>query len=279
MDLWFRELQTEDLALGLRVRSVLRRERTPYQELAVLDTYEFGRMLVLDGAIQLTERDEFLYHEMLAHVPLFAHPHPRRVLIVGGGDGGTLREVLKHPEVEAVTLCDIDERVTAAARELLPTLAVGFDDPRVTVRHEDGVAFVAAHEAAFDVVLVDSTDPVGAGAGLYQAAFFASLRRALATPGIVCQQSESPLSLAEPFLMVQKGMRAAFGPKAVAVYLGFMPTYPNGLWTYSLAGQGVEDFAPRRPLRFPTRYYTEAIHRGALAVPPFVRELLDREGD
>jgi spermidine synthase len=272
MDVWFHERQTEDLALGLHVKAVLRRETTRYQELLVLDTYEFGRVLVLDGAVQLTERDEFFYHEMMAHVPLFAHERPRRVLIIGGGDGGCLREVLRHPEVEEAVLCDIDERVSAAARDFFPSLAVAFDDPRARVVHEDGVRRIAAEPEAFDVVIVDSTDPVGAAVGLYQASFFQAAFSALRADGIVVAQSESPLNLVEPLLMVQRGLRSAFAN--VSLYLGPVPTYPSGLWSYSIARKGEGDFRPRRRSTLATRYYTPELHEASFLLPPFVQELL-----
>lgn len=271
-ELWFTERQTEDLALGLRIEETLIRETTPYQELMVARTRSFGNLLTLDGTVQLTERDEFFYHEMLVHVPLAAHPRPRRVLVIGGGDGGTVREALRHESVEHVDLVEIDARVTDAARRFFPTLSGALDDPRVTVRHVDGIRFVAdAADGSYDVVLVDSTDPVGAAEGLFGPAFYAQVSRALGPEGILVAQSESPLLHLELIRRMAAGMREAFG--RAALYLTPVPTYPSGLWSFLAASRTCDVSRPRPDLpEFPTRYYTPEIHRAAFCLPPFVRE-------
>ncbi len=270
-ELWVDEEQTEDLRLGLRVKSVLLRERTAYQDLLVVDTDAFGHVMFLDGCFMVTEKDEFFYHEMLAHVPLMAHPDPRQVLIVGGGDGGTLREVLKHPEVEQAVLCDIDQRVTEAARAFFPTLSVSLDDPRATIMHQDAIDLVAKASAKWDVILVDSTDPVGAAEGLFSKPFLRDLKRALAPGGIAVCQAESPLVNADVMRRTYLGLKEAF-PKA-SLYTGPAPTYPSGYWSYAVGHEGGDLLPQLRPQPL-GRYYTKAVHAAAFALPPFVQELL-----
>ncbi len=274
MELWFSEHQTPDLSLGLRLRRTLHREHTRFQELLVVDSEAFGRVLCLDGTIQVTERDEFFYHEMLVHLPLMAHPDPRRVLVIGGGDGGSLREICRHEVVEAAVQVEIDPAVMAASRAYLPTLAVGFDDPRVDVRVADGIAFVREHREAFDVIICDSTDPVGPAQGLFEADFYRSCRTALRPGGILAVQSESPLVNADVVRRVALGMNAAFGQSHLA--LGPMPTYPSGLWSYTLATAAGDPRRPlpSRPLPERLRYYTRDIHAASFLLPPFVEEIL-----
>lgn len=269
-EVWFTERQTEDLALSLRLEETLLRQSTPYQELLVARTRAFGRMLVLDGTVQLTERDEFFYHEMLVHVPLAAHPAPRRVLVIGGGDGGTVREVLRHSGIERVDLVEIDAAVTEAAQRFLPDLAGSLADPRVTVRHVDGIAFVrAAADRSYDIVLVDSTDPVGAAQGLFDGTFYREVARVVGASGILVAQSESPLLHLELIAKMAQGMRAAFGH--AQLYLTPVPTYPSGLWSFLAASASVDVTRPHS-LEVPsgTRYYTPAIHEAAFVLPPFV---------
>jgi spermidine synthase len=268
-ELWFTERQTPDLALSLRVTRTLWQETTPYQELLVAETAGFGRLLALGGTVQLTERDEFFYHEMLAHVPLAVHPAPRRVLVIGGGDGGTVREALRHPEVERVDLVEIDEAVVRAGRAYFPALAGALDDARVRVHVADGIAFVEdAPPASYDVVLVDSTDPVGPAVGLFRAPFFAAVRRALGPDGILVAQSESPLLHGELIAATAGEMARTFA--RVSLYLCPVPTYPSGQWSFLAACDRGD---PARPLAgrevVGARYYTPAVHRAAFELPPY----------
>ena len=269
-DLWFTERQTPDLAISLRVTRTLHAETTPFQELMVAETASFGRLLALGGTVQLTERDEFFYHEMIAHVPLSAHPEPRRVLVIGGGDGGTVREVLRHPGIEHVDLVEIDEAVVNAGRTYFPTLSSGLDDPRVAVHLEDGIAFVEqAPEGSYDVVLVDSTDPVGPAVGLFRSSFFGAVARALGPDGILSAQSESPLLHGRLIGETAQEMRSAFD--RIALYLCPVPTYPSGQWSF-LAGSkgGVDVSHPRPGVRLEgTRYYTPQVHEASFCLPPY----------
>ncbi len=275
MELWLEELQLGNMRLGLRADTVLHREVSRFQEILVVDTYSFGRVMMLDGTFQVTEKDEFVYHEMLAHFPMMSHPKPKDILVIGGGDGGTIREVVKHRSVERAVLCEIDPRVTAVALEYLPSVSTGLTDRRVEVLHEDGVRFVKAHEAAFDVILVDSTDPVGPAVGLYSAEFYAACKRALRPGGIVCAQSESPFVNGDVVRRLAQSVRANFGH--LQLYLAPLPTYPSGLWSFMAAS---ETPLPRkvdaaRAEALVTRYYTAEMHRAAFALPPFAKALLD----
>ena len=189
---WLDARDSDTLMIRHRVVNSVHKERSAYQEIEVIDTVDFGRMLLLDGIIQTSVRDEFIYHEMLAHVPLFVHPNPKRVLIIGGGDGGTLRETLKHPSVEEVHLVEIDERVIDASRKYLPELSGGFDDPRAKVVIRDGIEYVAEVKGAYDVILIDAPDPEGAAVGLFSTDFYANARDALGDDGVLAAQTESP---------------------------------------------------------------------------------------
>ncbi|CAB1130236.1 spermidine synthase; polyamine metabolism [Candidatus Hydrogenisulfobacillus filiaventi] len=275
MNVWVTEWQTPDVGLSLKVKAVLWQERTPYQELAVVDTEAYGRVLLLDGAIQTTDRDEYVYHEMITHVPLTVHPHPRRVAVIGGGDGGTIREILKHPEVEEVHLVEIDERVVEASRRFFPRIAEKLDDPRVHLHFTDGIAWVR-DARNFDVILVDSTDPVGPAEGLFTPAFYASLAAALGPDGIATVQSESPFLQADLIRRIHTGMRASFA--GVYLYLANVPTYPSGLWSFTLGSKGPDPGAARPgPAGMATRYWSPEVQAAAFRLPVFVQELVRAE--
>jgi spermidine synthase len=226
----------------------------------------------------LTTRDNFLYHEMMSHPALFTHNNPKRVVIIGGGDCGTLREVLKHREVESAIQCDIDERVTRLSEQYFPELCESNGDPRARLMFDDGVKLMAEMEPdSLDIVIVDSTDPVGPAEGLFGARFFQSCFRALRNGGILVQQSESPLLHLELIRSMHDFMRAA-GFAAVRTLPFPQPAYPTGWWSCTMARKGVEldDFRDRGAAmkKFPTRYYNAEIHRASLALPEFMREAL-----
>ncbi|MCL6450472.1 MAG: polyamine aminopropyltransferase [Acetobacteraceae bacterium] len=278
MELWFKEEQTPHLGIVLRVKETLLRKRSGFQDIAVLDTLQYGRALVLDGIIQTTEGDEFAYHEMLVHVPLLTHPEPRRVLIVGGGDGGAVREVLRHPQVESVFLVEIDREVVEASRRFLPGLSCALDDPRVTVVYQDGAEFVAGAQGEFDVILVDSTDPVGPAVPLFRGPFYSAVARALRPDGLVVAQTESPFVNGPVISQVFGEVRQRF--PVARVYLACVPTYPGGMWTFTLGSLRYDPLGPDtglgrgRPVPSGLRYYSAQIHAAAFALPPFVAPLL-----
>ena len=274
--MWFTEKHTPHTGITMEVKECLYSGESEYQTLQVLDTFEFGRMLLLDGMVMLTERDEFVYHEMLAHVPLNTHPSAGRVLVIGGGDGGTVREVLKHPRVEEVVLVEIDRMVVEAALEYLPGISEGLKDPRTRVIYADGVSFVAQSDpGTFDVILVDSTDPVGPAKALYSEEFLRNSSAALGRDGIIVSQSESPF-FHLPFLVDTHRLTKSVFPGA-GFYLAPVPTYPSGSWSF-LMGTKEEDISLpvyRGEAGLPTRYYDRGVHMAGFSLPRFLAEALE----
>ncbi|MFQ5693173.1 MAG: polyamine aminopropyltransferase [Nitrospinota bacterium] len=276
-EVWFSDVHQNQYGISLRIKETLFREESPYQLVEVMDTEGFGRLLSLDGTIMLTERDEFVYHEMLAHVPLCAHPEPREALIIGGGDGGTLREVLKHPSIRRVDLVEIDEAVIRASRDHLPTLSTGFEDSRTRVLCRDGIAFVKDRRGEYDAVLVDSTDPIGTAVGLFEVPFYTDVFHALRPEGVLAVQSESPFFDGDLVGAVHARLRTLF--PHVGTYLAPVVTYPGGHWSFTFAGKSrgpLEGSAAERYRRrnLATRYYTPDVHHAAFQLPPFVQDLL-----
>lgn len=272
MEIWFSENQTRDLSFSVKCRRTLFRKKSAYQDVMVLETSTLGRILVIDGTVQTTELDEFVYHEMLAHVPLCVHPNPRRVLIVGGGDGGTVREALKHRDVLHIHLVEMDPAVLQAAKEHLPNLAACLDHPKVSVTVGDGVRYVMSTEERYDVVLVDSTDPVGMAKPLFEAEFYAAVAQVLNPDGIIVAQTESPFLHAPLMAQVTRAARQAF--PVVATYLAPIPTYPGGLWSFTAASHALDPKIPRRPAPEGLRYYSADVHAAAFRLPPFVRQIV-----
>lgn len=278
MGLSFGEFYPEVQAgLSFEVESVLYSGQSRFQKIEVLQTKGFGRMLLLDGMVMLCERDEFIYHEMIAHVPLFTHPHPRAVLVIGGGDGGTVRECLRHPAVQRIDLVEIDEMVTRVCLQYFPALASPLLAERVQIHFRDGVEFVQQTGQRYDAILIDSTDPVSVGEGLFSAEFYQNCRKILNPGGILVTQSESPAWQQQNLRNISRKLRAVF-PK-VYYYQAHIPTYPSGHWLFGLASEVYHpqrDFhaARCREYNLAFRYYNEEIHAGAFALPGFVKELL-----
>jgi spermidine synthase len=277
---WFTEIHpATGSAFSLKIKGVLHDAQSPYQRVAVYATEAFGKLMVIDGYIMLASRDNFLYHEMMVHPALFTHPDPRRILIVGGGDCGTLREVLKHPGVVTATQVDIDEEVTRAAEIHFPELCAANRDPRAQLCFDDGIAWVQnAESGSYDVIIVDSTDPVGPAEGLFAEPFLRDCHRALGPGGLLVQQSESPLFHLDSILLpLHRALRAAGFSDAHTLHFP-QCVYPSGWWTATLARKTgrVADFreadAAAKP--FATEYYNAEIHRAALATPEFMRRAL-----
>ena len=276
---WFVEIAPEaGFAQALKIRRKLHEEQTPYQKLAVFETEDWGNLMTLDGLVMLTSRDNFVYHEMMSHPPLMTHPDPRRVAIVGGGDCGTLREVLRHPAIEQAVQIEIDEAVTRAAEKYFPELTEANDDPRAEFLFGDAIEWMKQQEPnSLDVIIVDSTDPVGPAVGLFQRAFYADCLRALGETGVLVQQSESPLLHLDILRAMRAEMKSA-GFEQLRTYQFCQPTYPSGWWSATLAGIGVDllDFREQdaRELSFEGRYYSADMHRASMAMPPFVEKAL-----
>ncbi|MDH4379535.1 MAG: polyamine aminopropyltransferase [Vampirovibrionales bacterium] len=247
-----------------------------FQHVQIVPTQALGNMLLLDGCMMTTERDEFIYHEMITHMPLLAHPNPQSILIIGGGDGGAVREALKHPSVTEVVLCEIDGMVIDACRQHLPTIAGPWlDDARVTVKVADGIAYVRDCDRSFDVILVDSTDPTGPGEVLFSPEFYQNAARILNPGGIMVNQTESPIAMPAAYHRVQRRLKGIFS--VVAPYTATIPTYPGGLWSWTFCSNGVGPLenirdAAAAQLEQTTRYYNRQIHRAAFALPNFMRQ-------
>ncbi len=277
----FEETDNPDINIALRVSRPIYAGHTGFQNVEVFENETLGAVLALDGIVQTTERDEFVYHEMLVHPAMIAHPGARRVLIVGGGDGGALEEALKHP-IEHVTMVEIDRRVIELCREHLPTISgEAFDDPRLDLVIGDGVAYVAGTERRFDVILVDSTEPVGPGAALFETPFYAGCRACLSPGGILVTQNAVPFLQREVARDAVRRLRPLFAD--VALYVAPVPAFVGGHMAFGWAAQDAETRATeagtleRRfaEAKIATRYYTPEIHRAAFALPPYIAELMD----
>nr|VFJ47187.1 MAG: spermidine synthase [Candidatus Kentron sp. DK] len=274
---WFTELdKAGGVGLTLRVSRMLYSRMSDFQRIEVMETEEFGRALVLYGCMMLTEKDEFMYHEMISHVALHVHPNPARVLIVGGGDGGALREVLRHRRVTAARIVEIDPQVVEVSRRFFPAVASGFGDPRTRLVYGDGAGFVANTGERFDVIISDSPDPVGTGKALFQRTFYQGAFNALRDDGIFVFQSESPAFQPDNVRNNYNNLRGVF--PIVRMYLGHVPTYPGFLWSFAFCSKRYHpllDFHPEYEPIAGLRYYNADVHRGAFALPNYVKALLD----
>jgi spermidine synthase len=282
-NVWFTE-RNETAAFSLRHKGDrLFAGQSDFQKVEIYDTYAFGRLLTLDGMVVTTEKDEYVYHEMISHVAMQVHPHPRRVLIIGGGDGGVAREVLRYESVEEVVMVEIDGMVIDAAKEFLPEIASAFGNPRLKLHIEDGVQYVSdCPDGAFDVAIIDSKDPVGPAEGLFTGQFYRGVHRILGLSGIMVTQSESPSYNPSVFREIFDCHRGIYGQDRVSCYLAYIATYPSGMWSFSVSTKGgihplqnldtakSEAFAMKHQLK----YYNPEIHRAAFALPGFVKELL-----
>lgn len=263
-------------AFSLDVKQLLHRETTPYQTIEIFETTHFGNLMVIDGFTMLTDRDNFLYHEMMSHPVMFSHPHPQKVLVVGGGDCGTMREVLKHETVSRVDQVEIDERVTRLAEEYFPDLCSSNNDSRAFLHFTDAIQWVKdAEDGAYDVIIIDSTDPIGPAEGLFSVPFYKDCYRILGERGLLVQQSESPLYHLHILQAMYRDM-GAVGFDAINTLFFPQPIYPSGWWSATMAAKNKGMVEIRRQdaaaKTFPTRYYNVDIHAAALAQPEFFKQ-------
>ncbi len=275
---WFTEVYPHHgSAFSLQVKAKLHEEQTPFQKIEIYDTEWFGKLMIIDSCTMVTDRDNFLYHEMMTHPVLYTHPNPERVWVIGGGDCGSLKEVLRHPEVKSAVQIEIDERVTRLAEQYFPVLCASNHDPRAELLFIDGIRWVKdAEPDSVDVIIVDSTDPVGPAEGLFNTDFYRECFRCLGPNGILVQQSESPLFHAGLIEAMHLTMRRAGFTDTRTFYFP-QCIYPSGWWSGTMAGKAAldgfrEDDAAARP--FPTAYYNVGIHRAAFATPEFLRKPL-----
>jgi len=279
MELWFSEPHTPDVKLSIRVDKQLYTGQSEYQRIDVFESQEFGRFLVLDGYIMLTEKDEFIYHEMIVHVPMAVHPNVKKVLVIGAGDGGVVRELAQYPEIERIDLAEIDEEVIKVCRDYMPRTSCRMGDERVHVYYEDGLKFVRSREDEYDLIIVDSTDPFGPGEGLFTKEFYGSCYRALKEDGIMVNQHESPFYEADATACMRAHKRIVESFPISRVYQAHIPTYPSGHWLFGFASKRyhpVHDLNGERWMErgIETRYYTPRLHEGAFCLPAYVEKLL-----
>ncbi len=283
MDLWYTENHTDDVKLSLRVEKQLVSVRSEFQRIDVFQSVEFGRILTLDGYLMVTEKDEYIYHEMIIHVPMATNPNIKKVLVVGAGDGGAVRELARYKTVEKIDMVEIDKAVVDVCKEYLPQTACSLDDERVTIYYEDGLRFVRNKVDEYDLIIVDSTDPFGVGEGLFTKEFYGNCYKALSKDGILVNQNESTFYTSYSNSMKRAHSRIkAFFPTAL-VYQAHIPTYPSGHWLFGFASK---KYDPRTDLHdewwnglgIKTRYYNTILHRGCFAIPNNVRDELRENG-
>lgn len=272
---WVFEVHDKNIAFGWKIKKHLYSKKSPFQQVDVVDTFSHGKVLLNDGIVMISERDEFVYHDMISHVPLFSHPLPENVLIIGGGDGGTAREVIRHKNVKKCYMVEIDRCVVEACKEHIPQTASALSDSRIHLKIDDGVKFVAETELKFDVIIIDSTDPVGPGIPLFGEEFYKNVSRVLNKKGIVVSQAESPFYSRDIQLRLYKILKGIF--KNVKLYNYSNITYPGGLWSFSFASNEqdpLKDFDEKRVsesnLKF--SYYTPEVHKSAFELPQFMKK-------
>lgn len=280
MDLWFSEFHTPNVKLSIKVEKQLHSEQSEFQRIDVFQSEEFGRFLTLDGYMMLTERDEFIYHEMIVHVPMAVNPDIKNVLVIGAGDGGVLRELSKYETLENIDIVEIDEAVVRVCKEFLPKTACGFEDKRVNVFYQDGLKFVRRCENKYDLIIVDSTDPFGPGEGLFTKEFYGNCYKALTEDGIMVNQCESPFYAEDKLAMQRAHKRIVESFPISKVYQAHIPTYPSGHWLFGFASKTLHpikdfDFKSWRALGIKTDYYNPKLHVGAFALPNYVERLLE----
>ncbi|WP_296557241.1 polyamine aminopropyltransferase [uncultured Acetobacterium sp.] len=279
MELWFSEKHTPSVKFSIQVDRQLYCGQSEFQRIDIFDSKEFGRFLTLDGYMMLTEKDEFIYHEMMVHIPMAVHPAAKKVLIIGGGDGGAIRELVRYPLVEHIDLVEIDELVVEVCKKHLPQTACCFNDERVTIHYQDGLKFIRRCENEYDLIIVDSTDPFGPGEGLFTKEFYGNCYKALKEDGIMVNQHESAFYLDDAVAMQRAHKRIVESFPISRVYQAHIPTYPSGHWLFGFASKKyhpTEDLKAVKwnALGFKTRYYNTQLHVGAFALPNYVEELL-----
>ena len=281
MDYWFEELQTPNVKLAIRINRMLFSGTSEFQRIDVFESPEFGRFLALDGYMMLTEKDEFIYHEMITHVPMAVHPNVKKVLVIGAGDGGVIRELTRYPEIEQIDMVEIDPMVVEVCKMHLPQTSCRLDDPRLNIFYEDGLKFVRFKENEYDLIIVDSTDPFGPGEGLFTKEFYGNCYKALTEDGIMVNQHESPFYTEDAIACERAHKRIVESFPISKVYQAHIPTYPSGHWLFGFASKKYHPLRDLNEVRWNMRelsskYYTTTLHKGAFYLPAYVEELLKR---
>ena len=281
MELWYTDQHTDDVRFSMKASVQVASKKSAVQQIDILDTPAYGRVLVLDGGLMTTEKDEFIYHEMITHVPMAVNPNVKNVLVIGGGDGGTVRELTKYRSIESIDLVEVDKDVVLLAKKYLPFTSAKLKDKRVSVWFEEGLRYVRGKKAEYDLIIVDSSDPYGPAEGLFTREFYGTCFKALRDDGILINQHESPF-----YYVHQRSVRDAHKHSAVefpvsTVYQCHIPSYPSGHWLFGFASKKyhpIEDLDATRwnKLGIRTRYYNTDLHRGAFALPNYVKDLLNK---
>ncbi len=280
MELWFTERHTPYVNFSIKVERQLYTAQSEFQRIDVFESREFGRFLTLDGYMMLTEKDEFIYHEMITHIPMAVHPNPENILVIGAGDGGVVRELCRYPEIERIDLVEIDEEVIEASKEYLPFTSCKMGDPRVNIYIQDGLKFIRRKKDEYDLIIVDSTDPFGPGEGLFSREFYGNCFKALHDDGIMVNQHESPFYEQDALAMQRAHKRIIESFPFSRIYQAHIPTYPSGHWLF---GFSTKKYHPLRDLNearwnergLKCKYYTTTLHRGAFYLPAYVEEMLE----
>jgi spermidine synthase len=283
LDLWYTENWTEETKFSIKIKEHLHSETSKFQKIDFFDSEEYGRFFTLDGLMMVTEKDEFIYHDMITHVAMAMNPKIKKVLVIGAGDGGTVRELTRYPNIEKIDMVEIDERVVRLSQDFLPITAEKLNDSRVTMYFEDGLKFVEeANTGEYDLILVDSTDPISVGEGLFTTEFYNNCFRVLGEEGILINQHESPYfnKFANEMKKAHKKIKETF--PIARVYQFHQPTYPSGHWLFGFASKKYDPIKDHKPeewekLNIKTKYYNSELHKGCFALPTYVKEMLEGE--
>ena len=279
MEMWFHDEHTDNVKLAIRVDYQVFSAQSEIQRIDVLESKEFGKILVVDGDLMLTEKDEFIYHEMISHVPMAVHPQVEKILVIGGGDGGVVRELAKYDTVEQIDVVEADPLLVEVCRKYFPQMACSLNDPRVHIYHEDGLRFIRSKSDAYDLIIIDSPNPFGAGEGLFTKEFYGNCFNALHQDGIMINQHESPFYKEEAFQCQRMHKRIVESFPISRIYQAHIPSYPSGHWLFGFASKRYHPIQDMDGIQWKlrgiqTKYYLPRLHEGVFALPAYVEELV-----
>ena len=279
MEMWFHDEHTDNVKLAIRVDYQVFSAQSEIQRIDVLESKEFGKILVVDGDLMLTEKDEFIYHEMISHVPMAVHPQVEKILVIGGGDGGVVRELAKYDTVEQIDVVEADPLLVEVCRKYFPQMACSLNDPRVHIYHEDGLRFIRSKSDAYDLIIIDSPNPFGAGEGLFTKEFYGNCFNALHEDGIMINQHESPFYKEEAFQCQRMHKRIIESFPISRIYQAHIPSYPSGHWLFGFASKRYHPVHDMDGIQWKlrgiqTKYYLPRLHEGVFALPAYVEELV-----
>jgi len=282
MELWYTEEHTNNVKFSIKVDKQIISQQSDFQRIDVFESYEFGKILVLDGYLMITEKDEFIYHEMIVHVPMAVNQNIKKVLVIGAGDGGTVRELTRYSTVEQIDMVEIDELVVEVCKKYIPQTASKLTDERVNLFFEDGLKFVRTKHEEYDLIIVDSTDPFGPGEDLFTKEFYGNCYKALKEDGILVNQHESPYYTNDAIAMQRAHEKIKSVFEVARIYQVHIPTYPSGHWMFGFASKKFDpikdlDSQAWNNLNIKTKYYNTDLHKGSFAIPNYVKELLNYE--